>query len=55
MPPWLKKGLWIALAIFVLFFLITQPELAATILKGIGRGVVSVIGGIASFFQALAS
>jgi hypothetical protein len=51
MPPWLKKGLWVAVGLFVLVYVISQPEQAANIVKGFFGWVSNLF----TFFTSLAS
>ncbi|WP_169512691.1 hypothetical protein [Aestuariimicrobium kwangyangense] len=48
MPGWLKKILWALLAAFALYYIFTQPEQTATVVR-------NFFGGIFTLFRALAS
>jgi hypothetical protein len=49
----LSKFLWIAFVIFLLFFIVTQPQTAAAIANNIWNAILFVFNGLASFVQSL--
>jgi hypothetical protein len=49
----LSKFLWIALLVFLLFFIVTQPQTAAAIANNIWNFIVFVFNGLASFVESL--
>lgn len=48
MPNWLKKTLWALLGAFALYYIFTQPEQTAQVVR-------DFFSGIFSLFRALAS
>lgn len=48
MPGWIKKTLWGLLAAFALYYIFTQPEQTANVVR-------DFFGGIFRLFRALAS
>lgn len=49
-----KIGVWLFMA-FLVFFVVTQPEGAAHVAKGIGGGLLLAANGIGNFFSNLVS
>lgn len=48
---WIKKGVWLLVAAFVLFYLFTRPEQAAAAVKTF----LGAFDSIVRFFEALAT
>jgi hypothetical protein len=49
----LSKFLWIALVIFLLFFIVTAPQTAAAIANNIWNAILFVFNGLSNFVQSL--
>jgi len=43
---------WIVL-LFIIFFILTQPATAASLLRSVGNGIADAVSALASFFQSL--
>lgn len=49
----LSRILWIALIIFLLFFIVTSPQTAAAIVNNIWNAILFVFNGLSNFVQSL--
>ncbi|HVD88259.1 MAG TPA: hypothetical protein VNB91_05110, partial [Jatrophihabitantaceae bacterium] len=49
----LSRFLWIALIIFLLFFIVTSPQTAAAIVNNIWNAILFVFNGLSNFVQSL--
>lgn len=50
-----KKALtWLSIA-FVIFFVVSRPDAAAAVVKGIGGGLIMMGNGFGNFFSSLVS
>jgi hypothetical protein len=49
----LSRFLWIALLIFLLFFIVTSPQTAAAIANNLWNAILAVFNGLSSFVQSL--
>jgi hypothetical protein len=49
----LSRFLWIAFVIFLLFFIVTQPQTAAAIANNIWNAILFVFNGLANFVESL--
>lgn len=43
---------WLVL-LFIIFFILTQPATAASLLRSVGNGVADAVSALAAFFQSL--
>lgn len=51
----IKKALtWLIIA-FVIFFIVSRPDAAAAVVKGIGGGLMVAANGFGNFFSSLVS
>ena len=49
----LSRFLWIALVIFLLFFIVTAPQTAAAIANSLWNAILAVFNGLSSFVKSL--
>jgi hypothetical protein len=43
---------WLVL-LFIIFFILTQPATAASLLRSVGNGIADAVSALAAFFQSL--
>ncbi|MGI8628097.1 MAG: hypothetical protein ACR2J5_16250 [Geodermatophilaceae bacterium] len=43
---------WLVL-LFIIFFILTQPATAASLLRSVGNGITDAVSALAAFFQSL--
>jgi hypothetical protein len=48
-----KKLTTLAIVLFIIFFIVTSPTTAATIVQNIWNGIVTIADGIGTFLQRL--